>query len=78
VAHNLQKKFAAATTVNQLPAKGAGLVQSFCFSHKIRTSDVAQEVQVQGNFLHELEEYLITQYSIPNKYIEVTDKTRKK
>jgi translation initiation factor 2D len=61
VAHNLQKKFAAATTINQLPAKGAGV-----------------EVQVQGNFLSDLEEYLIAQYSIPRKYVEATDKTHKK
>ncbi|KAG9457065.1 hypothetical protein H6P81_001573 [Aristolochia fimbriata] len=61
LAPELQKKFACSTSVAELPGSKKGQV----------------EVLVQGGVIEDLARYLIEQYGVPKRYIEVLDKTKK-
>merc|ERR1712137_418235 len=62
IAKELRKKFAASTTVAEI-ANG-----------KAKGGTTYQEVVIQGKMNHQVKDYLVKQYSIPSKHIELFSK----
>merc|ERR1712100_906212 len=62
IAKDLRKKFAASTTVNDLPlGKGKGSIP-------------LQEVVIQGKMNHQVKDFIVKQYHIPVESIELFTK----
>ncbi|EKX53792.1 hypothetical protein GUITHDRAFT_100762 [Guillardia theta CCMP2712] len=64
----VQKKFSTSASVAPLPGKN---------ETRVETHTLSRQVNLQGNLLHDMEEFLQKEYKVTQDFIILTDKTKK-